>query len=414
MILKNIVLKNLTSIGEYGLEKESLRVNTDGSLAQSEHPFLGNPHISRDFCENQIEIITDVFDSVDGLIAQLEQIHRVIYAELKSRNELLWCFSNPPRFTSSDEIPVAKLDDNGYRLYLAEKYGKVKMLFSGIHMNFSFPNELLKAWFEASGSADFLDFKNTLYLELAAKLTAYSWLIVYLTAASPVLDSSFAENGGIDASELEKYASVRCGERGYWNFFTPILNYSSLEKYIESIEKYISSGELKSESELYYPIRLKPSGKNSLSRLGAEGISHIELRLLDVNPLSEVGIFKEDISFIHLLMLYLLSLNYEGFDASSQKKAIKNIKSAALYDDKSARIDLGAGETDLRTAALAELEKIEKFVEENVPEFSDTVRCQKSKITNENARYADKIRMIYSENYNEKGIELAKKRREVV
>ena len=42
-----------------GLEKESLRIDKNGRLAQTEHPFLGNPNIDRDFCENQVEIITN-------------------------------------------------------------------------------------------------------------------------------------------------------------------------------------------------------------------------------------------------------------------------------------------------------------------------------------------------------------------
>ena len=48
---------------EFGIERESLRVNADGTLAQTPHPFVGNAHIDRDFCENQVEIIGSVFDS---------------------------------------------------------------------------------------------------------------------------------------------------------------------------------------------------------------------------------------------------------------------------------------------------------------------------------------------------------------
>ena len=55
------IIKNMYK-GSFGIEKESLRVKTDGFLSHTPHPFGHNPHIDRDFCENQIEIVTDVFD----------------------------------------------------------------------------------------------------------------------------------------------------------------------------------------------------------------------------------------------------------------------------------------------------------------------------------------------------------------
>ncbi len=59
--LNNSNIRNLLKKAEFGIERESLRVNSDGTLAQSKHPFVDDPHIDRDFCENQIEIIGDVF-----------------------------------------------------------------------------------------------------------------------------------------------------------------------------------------------------------------------------------------------------------------------------------------------------------------------------------------------------------------
>ena len=54
-----------------GLEKESLRIDKNGRLAQTEHPFLGNPNIDRDFCENQVEINTNVTHSAEEAVAEL-------------------------------------------------------------------------------------------------------------------------------------------------------------------------------------------------------------------------------------------------------------------------------------------------------------------------------------------------------
>ncbi|MCF0106158.1 MAG: hypothetical protein HUJ53_05305, partial [Holdemanella sp.] len=54
------VYKNLLK-GNFGLEKEGLRVTEQGFLAHTPHPFDENDaHIVRDFCENQTEINTGV------------------------------------------------------------------------------------------------------------------------------------------------------------------------------------------------------------------------------------------------------------------------------------------------------------------------------------------------------------------
>ena len=200
---------------EFGIERESLRVTCDGKLAQTFHPFVGDPHLDRDFCENQVEMIGDVFNNPADLIRQLGGLLDEIDAELVKNNELLWAFSNPPGFDSEEEIPVAwfhgaQRGKSEYRHYLADKYGKTKMLFSGIHLNVSFTDRLLQAAFVESGAKIFTEFKNDFYLRLSKRLTQYAWLAVYLTAASPVADASLGIKSNV-------YSSIRCSEYGYWN-----------------------------------------------------------------------------------------------------------------------------------------------------------------------------------------------------
>ncbi len=322
--LDNTTTKEYIRQAEFGIERESLRVNADGTLAQTSHPFESHKNIDRDFCENQIEIIGDVFTDPQKLNDQLMALQQYINTKLKENGELLWPFSNPPRISGEDEIPVAEYtghlqNKSVYRQYLAQKYGKIKMLFSGIHLNFSFPELLLKTAFAQSKETNFIAFKNNIYLRLASKLTQYAWLVVYLMAASPVSDGTIGTNSNV-------YSSIRCSDKGYWNHFIPLLNYSDLESYVRSIQKYIDDGNLRSVSELYYPVRLKPRGANTLESLLQNGINHLELRVIDVNPLSPTGIFVEDIRFIHLLMLYLVSLPEMEFTDTEQIKAIRNIK----------------------------------------------------------------------------------------
>ena len=56
-----------------GIEKESLRVRRDGSLAMTPHPAalgsaLTHPSITTDFSESQIELITGVHDSAESCL----------------------------------------------------------------------------------------------------------------------------------------------------------------------------------------------------------------------------------------------------------------------------------------------------------------------------------------------------------
>ena len=84
--------------GKFGLERETLRVTPQGYLSQTPHPFPGNPHIDRDFCESQIEIISPICTTISELYRAVECIDRETKEGLKKLNppEYLWPFSNPP------------------------------------------------------------------------------------------------------------------------------------------------------------------------------------------------------------------------------------------------------------------------------------------------------------------------------
>lgn len=411
-------IRNNIYKGRFGIEKESLRVNKDGFLSHTAHPFGNNPHIDRDFCENQIEIVTDVCDNTSSVFNQLSELHNTVVQKLKSLetgSEILWLFSNPPYVKGESDIPIANFKGSLrgkeiYRKYLAEKYGKKKMLFSGIHFNFSFDDELIEYSFKDSKAKSFVEYKNKLYIELAKKMTKYSWLIVYLTAASPIMDGSFFDDSAIGKDVVTPFSSARCSEIGYWNEFIPILNYENLKGYVDSIQHYIDDGLLKSASELYYPIRLKPQGANSIENLKKTGVNHIELRMLDLNPLSPVGIFKEDMDFLHMLIIYLTSLDDENFSKSEQISAVKNVKQAAKYDDENTFISLDGEKTSLKSAALNVLCNMQAFFQKYEQNNAlNIINYQKNKIIDKSKRYVEIIRKDYSENYVKNGLRLSLK-----
>lgn len=410
--------------GGFGLEKESLRVDLHGCLAHTAHPFADNKNIDRDFCENQTELITNVCSSVEAAWSQLENLHKKVVIKLfnlESGQEFLWPFSNPPYVRGEIDIPIANFEGalHGkelYRQYLAEKYGKKKMLFSGIHFNFSFAEEILSEGYKSSGFSSYFDYKNQIYLELAKKTTEYSWLIVYLTSASSVMDGSFFDDNNAGEDVLPNYSSVRCGKIGYWNDFIPLLDYETLDKYVLSIQSYIESGQLKSASELYYPVRLKPPGANSLENLKDKGINHIELRMLDLNPTSPTGIMKEDLIFLQLLIIYLMSLKNEEFEVSRQVAAIKNMKRAAEYDDNHIEIECGWNETQsIKNAALRTLNDMEIFFAEYNDMYAlNIIEFQKNKILKKSMRYAVEVREKFGHNYVANGLLLAKSYAEII
>ena len=98
-----------------GIEKESLRTRPDGSLAITPHPAaLGSPlthaHITTDFSESQLELITGARASVDAMLEELTFIHQVVYRALTQGNldEILWCASMPCQLPPDDEIPLGR------------------------------------------------------------------------------------------------------------------------------------------------------------------------------------------------------------------------------------------------------------------------------------------------------------------
>ena len=413
----NPAIRQQMIYGNFGLEKESLRVTRDGFLSHTAHPFPDNPNMDRDFCENQTELITDVWDSVEGAWTQLAQLHTKAVRTLRyldSGAELLWPFSNPPYVRGESDIPIATYHGRlhgkeQYRQYLAQKYGRRKMLFSGIHFNFSFSEELLHEGFRSSGQTDYRVYRDSIYLELAKKVTRYSWLIVYLTSASPVMDGSLFCDEDIGLDVPVRYASVRCSAIGYWNDFLPLLKYDDLHAYVQSIHDYVDAGQLREAAELYYPVRLKPKGENSLRNLEDTGVNHIELRTLDLNPLSPFGIEKQDLIFLHALMLYLMSKEDQRFEDFEQKMAIENVKQAAQYHVDSIRIETGWNAAlPIRDAARGVLDDMSRFYSGlEYPELSQAVEKQKQKFSRPGGRYAEQVRERFGHDFVKNGLALA-------
>ena len=413
---KDNEVRQLLLKGNFGLEKESLRITSQGFMAHTPHPFPDEENIVRDFGENQTEINTPVVQSAEAAVAELERFNCRIQQTLAAlpERELLWPFSNPPYIRDEEDIPVALFEGElagkrNYRDYLSDRYGRYRMVLCGIHFNYSFADELLEADFSVSGQRDFRTYKDQLYVDLAQQAASYGWLITAVTAASPLTDPSFSEKGRFGGASFDGMSSIRCSELGYWNFFTPIFDYSNLSNYIDSLQRYVDAGLIRSPTELYYPIRLKPAGRNTLTALRDKGVNHIELRNIDLNPLSHAGADVRDVTFAQLLLVWLASIPCRILEERDQVQAVQNFKSAAHYDLKTVKMVTPDGKfcSGVR-AALNVIASMKEFYADFPAEVHQVLSFEEEKFLNVENRYAQKVRHQFDGDFVKKGLELAK------
>jgi len=417
---KNRKIKPLLMKGGFGLEKEALRILEDGTFSHSPHPFPGHRNMVRDFCENQLEINTGVSDTPEGAVEELKAFERLAREKLASleRPELLWPFSNPPYIRNEEDIPVARFEGalrekTRYRHYLARNYGRTKMTFCGIHVNFSLSEDLLREDFALSEEKDYESYRNGIYLGMARNLMENGWIANVLLSASPLLDRSFLTKGLQGGADFLGMASIRCSELGYWNHFVPTFDFSSLQGYAESIRSYIREGLLISHTELYYPIRIKSRGENSLEELVRTGVDHLELRCVDLNPFAFGGLDLKDLKFLHLLFVYDACLEPVEASREWQIKTVMNFKNASHYDiDGTFLMRRDREVVSVRDASLALLSEMRSFFKSLGIDTEEIIDYQLSKLLVSGNRYAERVRAMFSDDFVEKGLQWMKEKKD--
>jgi len=333
-----------------GIEKESLRVRPDGMLADTPHPAglgsaLTHPHITTDFSESQLELITGVHADVDACLKELTEIHQVVYRNVG--DEMLWCASMPCGLPADENIPIGQYGSSNvgraktvYRYGLSHRYGRRMQTISGIHYNFSLPEPawpLLQQADERGGPAQ--TYQNGAYFALIRNFRRHSWLLLYLFGASPAVCASFVAGRTHRLRELKAgtlylpgSTSLRMGPLGYQSDAQASLavSYNSLESYARSLygaltEPYpqyaaigIRDGEdylqlnttlLQIENEFYGTIRPKRPihpGERPLHALGERGVEYVEVRCMDLDPFCPIGITAATIRFLDVFLLHCL------------------------------------------------------------------------------------------------------------
>jgi glutamate--cysteine ligase len=316
-----------------GIEKESLRALASGTLALTPHPAalgsaLTHPHVTTDFSEAQLELITGVHGGVEQCLEELARIHQVVYEAIG--DEMLWVGSMPCGLPTDETIPLGRYGNSNvgraksvYRMGLGHRYGRRMQTISGIHYNWSLPGV-----------------SNEGYFGLIRNFRRHSWLLLYLFGASPAVCTSFVAGRQHELTQLRNGTlhmpygtSLRMGRLGYQSDAQASLavSYNSLKSYGASLEKALTEpyppyeaigiqnpgGEynqlatslLQIENEFYGTIRPKRvinPGERPLHALRERGVEYVEVRCMDLDPFCPVGIDAPTIRFLDVFLLHCL------------------------------------------------------------------------------------------------------------
>ena len=309
-IIKQHHLELLFQQGTFGIEKESQRVHSDGSIVTSSHPkAFGNrrfhPYIQTDFAESQLELVTPPMKKLEDTLRWLSAIHEVTLRTLPE-NEFIFPFSMPAGLPPEEHIKVAQLDnheDVAYREHLVQSYGKYKQMVSGIHYNFQIDSKFIDALFHAQNETQSaVDFQNDFYLKIAKNFLRYQWILLYLFSATPTVEEKYFR-GNSPLKPHQYVRSLRSGKYGYVNDPKIHVSYDSLQEYVETLEHWVKSGDLIAEKEFYSSVRLR--GAKKARDLLEKGIQYLEFRLFDLNPFAPYGIELADAKFIHYFILLM-------------------------------------------------------------------------------------------------------------
>jgi len=336
----NPLLERLQRLGPSGLlgmgrgiEKEGLRVRPDGSLSKSPHPAalgsaLTHPHITTDFSESQLELVTGVHARIEDCLTELRDVHRYVLQHLGE--ERIWACSMPGALPPDAEIPVGwyghsnvGMSKRVYRNGLVHRYGARMQTISGIHYNWSLTGATTQDYFA-----------------LIRNFRRHGFILLMLFGASPAVTQGFAQ--GLDHGlqplgegtlHLPHATSLRMGRLGYQSDAQAALrvSYNDLEGYARSLHealvqpyapyeaigiqdgqggyRQLGTSLLQIENEFYSTIRPKrvtDRGERPLHALRQRGVEYVEVRCMDLQPELDVGIDAHTLRVLDTFLLWAL------------------------------------------------------------------------------------------------------------
>ncbi len=337
-----------------GLEKETLRIDADGKIAQTDHPValgsaLCNSQITTDFSESLLEMVTPPCASVTHALDHLTGIHQFILPRLEN-DEMLWNTSMPCIIDGDDSIRIGQYGHSNtgimkhvYRRGLGQRYGRRMQAIAGIHFNYSMPDQCWPLWQSLHSVTNQSEFSPATlgYFHMTRNLMRIGWLVPYLFGSSPAICQTFLPSGAdSDLATLNKHTryapfgtSLRMGEIGYrYKEDAPIdltVRHDNFENYLKDIyghvttthdayeqagltdsdgrHQQLTTNRLQIENEYYSSVRPKQiptKGEMPLLALKRAGVRYLELRSVDVNLYEPVGMHLEQLAMLEMLMLF--------------------------------------------------------------------------------------------------------------
>ncbi len=327
-----------------GIEREGLRTTKNGHLANTPHPKVfgnrnTNAFVTTDFGAAQLELRTTPCPSTRECYEKLLNVTNVVLEELRKAGEYLWPYSMPCILPNIENFNFGEYGDNvkehEYEMYLYKKYGYEMYCMSGIHLNFSIHEKYYKELKKSNSNLP--DSLEDGYFKILRNYLKKVWMLIALFGATP------KQYG----KEYEATCSIRnSNKQGFKNLHLDPINFENKDKHIESLRKNIKAGNIISISELYTPIRIKGKWKYDVDDLASHPISHIEVRVLDLDPFDKTAISLEEIDFITAFLFHCLlsdekdiSFDYrkvaeEGITEEQRKILIKEINEILKTDKK--------------------------------------------------------------------------------
>ncbi|GAB3105595.1 glutamate--cysteine ligase [Pseudomaricurvus hydrocarbonicus] len=417
-----------------GLEKESLRVTPEGTLAQTPHPrtlgsAMTHPSITTDFSEALLEFITPPTESSQQMLDDLDRVQRFTYQQLE--NEHLWVASMPCMLNDDAQIPVGRYGSSNpgkmktiYRLGLGERYGRSMQTIAGIHYNFSLGDDFWSFWHARENNNESLQaYKNRRYFDLIRNFRRNFWLLLYLFGASPAVCRSFVKHREHDLQPVEGDAhsmhkpfatSLRMGNLGYQSGAQDslVVCYNNLDSYLSTLcgaitqphpdyvanglkdehgnYKQLNTSLLQIENEFYSTIRPKRtarSGETALGALNDRGIEYIEVRCIDLNPYEPLGINLQQVEFLDVFLLHCLLSDSPETDNVQYRNAQENQRRMVnLGRDPKTRLLSASGELSILqwgNALLDDMARVADILDRSYDSrrYSEAVEAQRIKLT---------------------------------
>lgn len=357
--------------GLKGLEKESLRITPAGRISQTPHPVglgsaLKHPHITTDYSEALVELITPPFQEPADTLEFLDRLHRFVYSHIG--DELLWSASMPCEIEGEQSIPIARYGESNigrmkhaYRRGLAWRYGRAMQSIAGIHYNYSVNEALWPVLQDLCGDARPLrEFVAAQYFGLVRNVLRHGWLVAYLFGASPAFCKSFFVGRESLADRFETFdrttlhapyaTSLRMSDIGYRNdsqsgldisfeslggyvaslvraINTPAPAYEKIGVIVDGEYRQLSTSILQISNEYYSPIRPKQVARSCESptvALRQRGVRYVELRSLDLGPAHPLGLGLGQMRFLELFLLCCLLRESPPLDAAGKEEISRN------------------------------------------------------------------------------------------